>query len=95
MMVHPVFGKGGVVTGISHEEPDPDAFPNPNSGIFFLPGEVEYVQLFDLAGKPVGFSRESQDHQTKIVMTQAYPGLYVLKTLKNKKYTTRKIMVRP
>ncbi|HMI65926.1 MAG TPA: T9SS type A sorting domain-containing protein [Cyclobacteriaceae bacterium] len=95
MMVHPVFGKGGVVTGISDDVLPPDAFPNPSSGIFYLPEEMEYVQLFDLAGKPVGFSREVQDHQTKITMTQAYPGLYVLKTLSNKKYTTQKIMVRP
>src|SRR5882762_3415477 len=42
MMVHPVFGKGGVVTGITHEVAAPDVFPNPNSGIFYLPEEIEY-----------------------------------------------------
>jgi hypothetical protein len=95
MMLHPVFGKGGVVTGVQPEAPTLSAFPNPNSGTFFLTEELEYVDLFDLAGKPVNFSREVQDHQTKIVMTPVYPGLYVLKTLSNKKYTTQKIMVRP
>ena len=95
MMLHPVFGKGGVVTGLPAETPAIHAFPNPNSGTFFLPGEPEYVDLFDLAGKPISFSTEAQDRQTKIVMTNAYPGLYVLKTLSNKKYTTQKIMVRP
>jgi hypothetical protein len=95
MMLHPVFGKGGVVTGIHPEAPLLTAFPNPNSGIFFLPEEPEYVDLFDLTGKPVSFSREAQDHQTKIVIAQAFPGLYVLKTLSNNKYTIQKIMVRP
>ncbi len=95
MMLHPVFGKGGVVTGIPEEAPVLPAFPNPNSGTFFYPGEPEYIDLFDLAGKPVGFSREAQDHHTKIVMNHVSPGLYVLKTLANKKYTTQKIMVHP
>jgi hypothetical protein len=95
MMLHPVFGKGGVVTGVQPEAPTLSAFPNPNSGTFFLTEELEYVDLFDLAGKPVSFSREVQDHQTKIVMNPVYPGLYVLKTLSSKKYTTQKIMVRP
>jgi len=95
MMIHPVFGKGDVVTGLPFEASILHAFPNPNAGTFFLAGEPEYIELFDLAGKPAGFSRESQDHQTKIVMINAYPGLYVLKTLTDKKYTTQKIMVHP
>ena len=95
MMVHPVFGKGGEVTGLPTETPAFHAFPNPNSGTFFLSGEPGFLELFDLAGKPVRFFREAQDHQTKIVMNNAYPGLYVLKTFSNNKYMTQKIMVHP
>ena len=95
LMIHPVFGKGGLVTGLPEPRRSIHAFPNPNSGIFYLSGEPEFLEIYDLAGKAVDFSKETNDHQTKIEMKNAYPGLYVLKTFASGKYSAQKILVRP
>ena len=95
IMIHPVFGRGGLVTGLHEAAQTIHAFPNPNAGIFYLNGEPEYLEMVDLAGKPVDFSKEKYDLQTKIEMANAHPGIYVLKIYLNGKYTTHKILVRP
>ncbi len=96
MMIHPVFGKGGVVTGLPEgHAPVVHAFPNPNSGTFYVPGNPERVEFYDFAGRPVGFTTSFADQQTKIEMTSAHPGLYILKISLGGKYAMQRIMVRP
>lgn len=95
MMIHPVFGKGGLVTGLPEAGQVIHAFPNPNPGVFYLSGEPDYLEIYDLTGKSVSFSKEITDHRTRIEMSNAYPGIYLLKTYDKRRFTTQKILVRP
>ncbi len=95
IMMRPVFGKGGVVTGLPPDTPPLQAFPNPSNGSFYLTGSPGYIEVIDLAGKPVDISREAQDDRTYIRINAARPGLYILKAMVGTSMATQKILVRP
>jgi Secretion system C-terminal sorting domain len=95
MMVRPVFGKGQIVTGLPEVAKNFGAFPNPNSGVFYIPTQPDQIAVFDMAGRSISFTSQNSDHQTRVEMNHAVPGIYIVKTLYENEINVQRIMVRP
>lgn len=97
LMIRPVFGEGegGLITGIPEEHKPSAAYPNPNSGVFYISTQVEQVEVLDLSGKSIPVYITPDGDRQKIEITQPSTGLYILKTFEQGRLFTQKLLVRP
>jgi Secretion system C-terminal sorting domain len=93
LMIRPVFGKAGVISGIE-DDPVVKPYPNPTGGSFFLPATAEQIWLYDLSGKEVMFDLNDQVDKKQITITNPSVGLYLVRYF-DQKWRTEKIMVLP
>ncbi|MFM9837831.1 MAG: T9SS type A sorting domain-containing protein [Cyclobacteriaceae bacterium] len=93
LMIRPVFGKAGVISGIE-DDPVVKPYPNPTGGSFFLPATAEQIWLYDLSGKEVMFDQNDQVDKKQITITNPSVGLYLVRYF-DQKWRTEKIMVLP
>jgi Secretion system C-terminal sorting domain len=97
LMIRPVFGSGEVeidpVTNVPREEIGITLFPNPNEGSFFIKGAYDQLQVFNVTGQQVNFSKESFDTSSKISL-RAASGLYLVHIRQGTSTIVKKIIVR-
>ncbi len=93
VMIRPVFGGGGIISGIE-EEIQARIFPNPNQGEFFVPNEFDILQVSNITGQSIPFERNEQDENSKVVLGDISPGLYILIIRKGNKLFSSKIIVK-
>lgn len=95
LMIRPAFGKGDSVnTAVSRpKEIVQRAYPNPNTGVFFVPASSERVHIFDMTGRMVEFEESTSEDQKRIELKFPVRGIYVLKVFKRDEIYTQKIMV--
>ena len=97
LMIRPVFGKGngsGEVTGVEDTIEETSIYPNPSHGVFFLSTIVDRAELIDLTGRKVMIASEIVNDQTQITILNPETGIYLLKTYRQNRWTTSKIMVK-
>ena len=97
LMIRPVFGKGngsGEVTGVDDMIGKTSIYPNPSHGVFFLSTIVDRAELIDLTGRKVMIASEIVNDQTQITILNPETGIYLLKTYRQNRWTTSKIMVK-
>ena len=97
LMIRPLFGESAVNdtnTGFKDVGNSPKAYPNPNSGSFYLSPEVEALAVFDLTGRNVDFNKSLDDDQQRIDLHGA-SGIYILKAFQHGKWSSQMIMVQP
>jgi hypothetical protein len=95
LMIRPVFGKGGIVTGLPKEPVVFDPFPNPNNGTFYLSNKPDQLAIVDFTGRPMTFTQSGLDDHLKIEMANPPAGIYIIKAFVSGQTVTRKIMVHP
>jgi hypothetical protein len=97
LMIRPVFGKGngaGEVTS-SREVQNFNAFPNPSTGVFYLPQHnVMQISVLDQAGRAIETMIEPEADRTRIALTNPIPGIYFLKLLHQDQWIVQKILIR-
>lgn len=94
LMVRPVFGSGDIVTGIPGEETETGVFPNPNTGEFYIRGNVDRLDIITVTGQSVSYKAEDHGNDKKISMQHNAPGLYLLKIQSGNTVRTEKIIVK-
>jgi hypothetical protein len=97
LMIRPVFGSGKivkqVVTGIT--EKVLYAYPNPNRGLFYLPGGAQQVNVIDVTGRKISFTEDNTIDQTQVSISGSPAGLYLVHYLWQGRWRSEKIMVVP
>ncbi len=103
LMIRPVFGncpagsKGSCVvsktTGVEFKPTY--AYPNPNRGQFYLPPSVQGLDVVDVAGRKVSFTKEDFLEQTQVTISNPSAGLYLARYFNGLQWRTEKIMVLP
>jgi hypothetical protein len=95
LMIRPVFGNNGTNVGLP-EDPtrNVSVYPNPNTGSFYVKGDVDRVELLNITGQPVSFQTEPTSEGLLLSADHAVPGLYILKIYKNNVSSTRKLVIR-
>lgn len=95
LMIRPIFGKGdGVFVGLPKKESiSMPFFPNPSNGSFIIVGAVETIQVYDITGRAIRFSSEETGEGKLVRLSDASPGLYVLRLLSKKGIATYRIKV--
>jgi hypothetical protein len=97
LMIRPVFGSGkikaSVVTGIT--DTNLYAYPNPNHGIFKLPGSSQNVNVVDVTGRKIPFTEESTVDYTQVTLSNVSSGLYLIHYFWQGQWHAEKIMVLP
>lgn len=95
LMIRPVFGKGeGIITGLPIDEIEPIRFyPNPNHGSFLVVGKTEYIQLYDITGKPISFLTEKTEEGSHLDMGSVSSGIYILKISSEGRVSTHRVKV--
>jgi len=96
LMIRPAFGKGDSVTTAVHEPKEiaKRAYPNPSSGIFFVPASSELVHIFDLTGRTIDFEESMEGDMKRIEIKSPARGIYLLKIFRREEVYTQRIMVR-
>jgi hypothetical protein len=94
IMMRPVFGSPAKV--ISGVEPSTvgKPYPNPNSGIFYLPAQAELIQLFDLSGRSIDFAETQLTGKKQISILVPTTGLFFVRYF-NQQWVMEKMVVRP
>lgn len=93
LMFRPVFGKAGLITGI--EKPDlTKLYPNPAKDFFYLEGEFAQLQIADLYGRMLEYSVYQEDDRTKVVISNAPSGIYIVKYRVGPSWVLQKIVIR-
>ncbi len=94
IMMRPVFGSPAKV--ISGVEPSTvgKPYPNPNSGVFYLPTEADRIQLFDLSGRSIDFNETQLADKKQISILAPTTGLFFVRYF-NQHWVTEKIVVKP
>lgn len=95
LMIRPAFGKGDSVnTAVTEpKEIAQRAYPNPNTGVFFVPASSERIYIFDLTGRLVDHQEYIEGDQKRIDMQSSIRGIYILKIFTLEEIYTQRIMV--
>ncbi|MFP4060526.1 MAG: T9SS type A sorting domain-containing protein [Bacteroidales bacterium] len=73
------------------------AWPNPSSGTFSLSlpdDENPLIEIFDLSGKRMPYTRGKNGNQMQVKLNTAKPGIYLIRMMANKQVYTTKIIVK-
>lgn len=80
LMIRPSFGKGnGVITALPGEEKSFTLYPNPGSGIFFLPKHTQQVDVMDVTSKRTSVDMEDESDRKKISIQNPSSGIYIVR----------------
>ncbi|MFN7602412.1 MAG: T9SS type A sorting domain-containing protein, partial [Bacteroidota bacterium] len=95
LMIRPVFiRKGQAPPPVAvADEPVAALYPNPNTGIFYLPIAAEQISIVDVTGRPVSTSVE-EDQEQKKVSADIPMGIYVVRYFDGK-WRSTKMLVKP
>lgn len=95
LMIRPVFiRKGQPPPPVAvADEPVASLYPNPNTGIFYLPIAAEQISIVDITGRPVSTSVE-EDQKQKKVSADIPMGIYVVRYFDGK-WRSTKMLVKP
>lgn len=94
LMLRPVFGGNGVVTGLKEEEKSLVVYPNPSSGSFRFGGAATYISVYDMTGRTIGFQVETTFDETIVTLPNSSQGIYVIKAHVDGAVRTAKLLVR-
>ncbi len=104
LMIRPVFGncppgaKGTcVATAVTTavEIKKTYAYPNPNRGQFYLPPSVQGLNMIDITGRQVDFTKQSSLEETQVTISSPTAGMYLVRYFNGQQWRTEKIMVLP
>lgn len=93
LMIRPVFGEG-VISGIPESTHRLQAYPNPSEGVFYLPEEIDNLEIISTTGQRIAFELSTETDGTRISIPNAQAGLYILKIQKDHSIITQKIVIR-
>ncbi len=95
LMIRPVFiRKGQAPPPVAvADEPVAALYPNPNTGIFYLPIAAEQISIVDVTGRQVSTSVE-EDQEQKKVSADIPMGIYVVRYFDGK-WRSTKMLVKP
>jgi len=95
LMIRPIFGESAVNdtnTGLEDVAISVMAYPNPNSGTFYLPKKIEALAVVDITGRNIEFNKSMDGNLQKIEMPNT-SGIYILRVFEGGKWSSQKIMV--
>jgi Secretion system C-terminal sorting domain len=95
LMIRPIFGEAAVNdtnTGLEDVATSLMAYPNPNSGSFYIPRKIEALAIFDITGRSVDFHKNPDGDRQRIDLPHA-SGIYILKVFQDGNWSSQKIMV--
>ena len=96
LMIRPVFGNPGqqqVTTNVAEAILD-KPFPNPTSGIFYLPSNSTQIVVYDLAGKAVEVGAEDFSENVRVTVQNPAPSILLVRYFTDR-WHTEKILIRP
>lgn len=93
LMIRPIV-REGTPTGIDKEETITQIYPNPNSGTFYMHGEVEILEIYNLSGNTIPFSVIQTPTNTQVTLINPVTNLYLVRARVGSKLITRKIVVK-
>lgn len=80
LMIRPRFGTGEIVTSLPEvTEPVVDLYPNPNTGEFYLTGDVSAVEVLSVTGRHLEIQTEQFNSKTRVKALNPKPGLYLVR----------------
>jgi hypothetical protein len=80
LMLRPIFGKGlGTDPNGLEDQAMLTIYPNPSNGVFHFTGVAEQISVYDIAGRVMPHFKETTENETIINMTNATPGIYIIK----------------
>ncbi|MFM8739747.1 MAG: T9SS type A sorting domain-containing protein [Cytophagales bacterium] len=97
LMIRPVFiRKGEPPPPVAVADETPVAlYPNPNTGIFYLPIAAEQISIVDVTGRPVYTSIELEAQQERKKVSADIPmGMYVVRYFDGK-WQSARVLVKP
>ncbi len=96
IMVRPGFGKGdgSTITGLPLERDATVLYPNPTSGICYLKGHPESLEVYDITGRRIEVDLEAWGADTRISFASGVSGLVLVRYAMNGQAKTQKLMVR-
>ena len=97
IMVRAGFGKAaetGPVTGFESGLPYTPIYPNPNSGVCYLPSNAENVLALDITGRKIDTDLQQLSDKKSLLFLSPFSGLVIVRYSLNGKYYSEKIMVR-
>lgn len=97
LMIRPIFGSGSVDTtvGIGEEEQASAPYPNPSTGVFFLPGPVHDVSVYNTAGGLIATDITQVGDLIQVRLLSAPAGMYIVRYKTTSGLRTQKIIIRP
>jgi hypothetical protein len=93
LMFRPIFGEGQVKSGLK-DETTLTIYPNPSNGEFHFGGTAEQISVYDIAGRAIPHFKETTQSETIIHMTNATPGIYIIRAQVAGAIRTAKVMIR-
>jgi hypothetical protein len=95
LMIRPIFGDPGVITGNDHEEENNFAtyYPNPCNGTFHIQGKYDHLQIINATGQSISYEVEDEQDNKRITL-QSSPGLYFVQLRKGKTERTGKLIIK-
>lgn len=94
LILRPVFGELGEVSGLEDEENKLVVYPNPSSGTFFFNGVAEMISVYDMTGRSIPIHTESTATDTRLVLSAPTQGIYIIKAHIDGHIKTAKVLVR-
>lgn len=95
LMIRPVFGGGGIVSGIEDEEENAiSVFPNPNCGDFLVRGKFDHLQVLTVTGQSVAFEIQDLGTDHRVLLPGVASGLYILKVHQGNKISSSKFVIK-
>ncbi|MEJ0032630.1 MAG: T9SS type A sorting domain-containing protein [Bacteroidota bacterium] len=95
LMMRPVFGPGlNIDPNGLEDETSLTVYPNPSNGVFHFPGNAEQISVYDIAGRMIPHFKETTETETIITMSNATPGIYVIRAHVSGTVRTAKLLIR-
>lgn len=94
IMMRPVLGTAPDVILDVERSAAGKPYPNPTTGIFYLPSEADRIQLFNLSGQSIDFTETQLADKKQIAILTPATGLYFVRYF-NQQWVTEKIIVKP
>jgi hypothetical protein len=93
LMIRPIFGLAGPITGIEKGGQKFSAYPNPSRGTFYVEGMPESIEIHTISGQPVRFEQKVENEKIEITLPSPTTGMYILRVRKGRTTETKKIAI--